>query len=142
VVVLLIAHPTKMKKDDAGVYNTPSLYDVSGSADFRNQTHNGFAIHRYFEDEKGSGYTKFINLKTKFQFQGNIGAESSFNYDVDNSRYYGHDCPRHEIDLTLEDIGDTVQPNLDFETSAKEIIHQKKIDRGDYDIIEDDDLPF
>ena len=142
VVVFLIAHPTKMKKDDAGVYNTPSLYDVSGSADFRNQTHNGFAIHRYFEDENGSGYTKFINLKTKFQFQGNIGAESAFNYDVDNSRYYGHDCPRHDIDLTLEDIGDTIQPNLEFESSAKEIIHQKKIDNGDYDIIEDDDLPF
>jgi twinkle protein len=41
VIILLVAHPTKMRKDN-GLYNSPTLYDASGSSDFRNQTHDGF----------------------------------------------------------------------------------------------------
>ena len=69
VTIYLVAHPTKMKKQEDGTYECPTLYDVSGSADFRNQTHNGFSIYRYFENEEinESGYTEFVNLKTNSQ---------------------------------------------------------------------------
>jgi twinkle protein len=77
-----------MKKKDDGTYDIPNLYDVAGSADFRNQTHDGFCVYRVFEDEQNAAETKFINLKTKFSFQGDIGAEKGFNYHVPSGRYY------------------------------------------------------
>lgn len=88
VIVFLVAHPTKMKKND-GIYDIPTLYDVSGSADFRNQTHDGFCIYRYFEDEYGEpGFNSFINLKTKKNFQGKIGESVDFDYDKISGRFY------------------------------------------------------
>jgi len=84
VLIIVIAHPTKMKKEN-GVYEKPSLYDVSGSADFRNQTHDGFCIYRYFGDEP---FTTFTNLKTKYSFQGEIGATLEFDYHKPSGRYY------------------------------------------------------
>lgn len=90
VMIILVAHPTKMQKDEDGVYAVPDLYSVSGSADFRNQTHNGFTIHRTFADEdKGiEAGTTFYNTKTKFNFQGQIGGQVDFNYSTLNGRYY------------------------------------------------------
>ncbi len=88
VIIFLIAHPTKMRKNDDGVYDIPNLYNVSGSADFRNQTHDGFCIYRIFEDAQNAAETKFVNLKTKFSFQGEIGQMKSFNYHIPSGRYY------------------------------------------------------
>ena len=84
VLIILIAHPTKMKKEN-GIYEQPTLYDVSGSADFRNQTHDGFCVYRYFGDDS---YTKFINLKSKYNFQGEIGGNVNFDYHIPSGRYY------------------------------------------------------
>lgn len=89
VIVFLVAHPTKMQKNqETNLYNVPTLYDVSGSADFRNQTHNGYTIYRYFESDSDEGGTDFYNMKTKFNFQGEIGEKVSFNYSLVNGRYY------------------------------------------------------
>jgi twinkle protein len=84
VLIILIAHPTKMKREN-GIYEKPTLYDVSGSADFRNQTHDGFCIYRFFGDNE---MTTFTNLKTKYSFQGEIGAVTEFNYHKPSGRYY------------------------------------------------------
>lgn len=85
VLIILVAHPTKMKRLDNGSYEKPTLYDVSGSADFRNQAHDGFCIYRYFDNEN---YTTFTNLKTKYSFQGEIGKEVEFYYHKPSGRYY------------------------------------------------------
>lgn len=85
VIIFLIAHPTKMKKNESGIYESPTLYDVSGSSDFRNQTHDGFCIYRSFVDD---GYTTFTNLKTKMSFQGEIGGSVDFDYHIPSGRYY------------------------------------------------------
>lgn len=90
VLIFLIVHPTKMRKNDkTGKYEIPNLYDCSGSSDFRNQTHNGITIYREFP-EVGftSGYTMFINTKTKFEFQGEINGTANLYYCNDNSRFY------------------------------------------------------
>src|SRR6476620_1111256 len=84
VLIIVIAHPTKMKKE-GDVYEKPSLYDVSGSADFRNQTHDGYCVYRYFCDD---GFTTFTNLKTKYSFQGEIGAVVEYDYHKPSGRYY------------------------------------------------------
>lgn len=88
VLIFLIAHPTKMKKKDDGTYEMPTLYDVSGTSDFRNQAHAGFAVHRHFGNEIEDGYTRFVNLKTKWSFQGNIGDHVDLTYHPPTERYY------------------------------------------------------
>lgn len=92
VIIFLIAHPTKMTKREDGLYNMPTLYDVSGSADFRNQTHNGYTIYRYWEnlDLGHESETEFVNMKTKFNFQGKIGESIRFKYSILNGRYYSN----------------------------------------------------
>lgn len=85
VMIFLVAHPTKMKKNEkTQEYEQPTLYDVAGSADFRNQTHDGFCVYRYFNE----GKTTITNLKTKMSFQGEIGKSVDFYYNLDNGRYY------------------------------------------------------
>ena len=85
VIIFLVAHPTKMSKNQTGNYESPTLYDVSGSADFRNQTHDGYCIYRHFGDEN---YTTFENLKTKMKFQGVIGGKVDYEYHIPSGRYY------------------------------------------------------
>lgn len=123
VHIFLIAHPTKMKRNEkTKLYEIPTLYDVSGSSDFRNQTHNGFTIYRMFEDENSQGFTQFINQKTKYSFQGNIGSSVKFNYDIDSARYYVDGTFPNTFDLTekyieVEDIDvfDSIKPNEQFD---------------------------
>lgn len=101
VCVFLVAHPTKMRKNEDGVYDQPDLYNVSGSADFRNQTHNGYTIHRYFDnDGLNQPYTEFITTKVKFKFQGNMGARTAFQYDVNNGRYFESNGTSPTFDMT------------------------------------------
>jgi len=90
VIIFLIAHPTKMQKiKDTEIYNVPDLYSVSGSADFRNQTHDGLCVYRFFPNEENpEGFTEVYNLKTKMKFQGEIGSSMQYNYHVPSGRYF------------------------------------------------------
>jgi twinkle protein len=119
VLIFLVAHPTKMRKKEDGTYEMPTLYDVSGSADFRNQTHDGFTIHRHFGNEEALPHTIFMNTKTKFSFQGEMGQSVMFNYDIDNGRYYStvsHPDKSDWTDKFQEQTG--VIPNLEFDEFA------------------------
>ena len=42
----VIAHPTKLYRGDDGNYPVPTLYDISGSANFRNKADCGVVIYR------------------------------------------------------------------------------------------------
>ena len=77
-----------MQKGSDGFYTSPTLYDVSGSSDFRNQTHDGFSIYRYFGNDESEAKTVFENLKTKMKFQGEIGGSQEFEYHLPSGRYY------------------------------------------------------
>ena len=105
VIVFLVAHPTKMKKNENGLYDVPTLYDVSGSTDFKNQAHCGYKIYRYYEDleKEIKNETVFINMKTKYSFQGHIHAEISFNYNPVNGRFHGDRLkPNYTSMISLE----------------------------------------
>jgi len=127
VQVYLVAHPTKMKKNERGQYELPQLYDVSGSADFRNQTHNGFSIYRHFGESADEQSTDFFNLKTKFSFQGKINDCVKFRYHMPSGRYYVDGVNPYTFDLTesgkkeaidfVEEIVITnnFKPNEDFD---------------------------
>src|SRR5690606_37298453 len=46
VAIWLVAHPTKMRRDDEGDVPVPTPYDISGSANFFNKADACFAVHR------------------------------------------------------------------------------------------------
>lgn len=139
VLIIVIAHPTKMKKEN-GVYEKPSLYDVSGSADFRNQTHDGFCIYRYFGDES---YTTFTNLKTKYSFQGEIGSIIEYDYHKPSGRYF----PRGDVaqDYNLLDalkVDNVKKEFTKLEESENEIPKINPDDAFGEPYESDSDVPF
>ena len=44
--LFIVAHPTKLLKNLDGTYPCPTLYDISGSAHWRNKADNGIVVHR------------------------------------------------------------------------------------------------
>jgi twinkle protein len=120
VHVFLVAHPTKMKKNEkTNKYDIPDLYSVSGSSDFRNQTHNGLCVYREFPDENSNGCTLVINLKTKYDFQGNITSVNKFNWNNDNRRFFVDGSDSYEDFTVSNEIKiSALQPNLDFDNEV------------------------
>ncbi len=106
VHIFLIAHPTKMKKNDDGAYEIPSLYDVKGSGDFRDQAHNGLCIYRYFDENNdlGKAHTIAMNIKTKFKHQGEIGASVPFSFETANGRYRDFDSGLNIETMALPEV--------------------------------------
>jgi twinkle protein len=51
VHICVIAHPTKSAKDGEGNYKMPTLYDISGSANWYNKADLGVIVHRENEDD-------------------------------------------------------------------------------------------
>ncbi len=83
VHVFLIAHTTKMVKDKVTKkYEIPTLYNISGSANFYNKTHYGVTIYRDYE----SGVVTVYFQKIKQSWIGKIGW-SSFTYNENNRQY-------------------------------------------------------
>jgi twinkle protein len=142
VLIIVIAHPTKMKKEN-GIYEQPTLYDVSGSADFRNQTHDGFCVYRYFGEDS---YTKFTNLKTKYSFQGEIGASLEFDYHKPSGRYYERGTnPQEEnlIDANKQKI-EVKENSLIEEIAPFPLIKMEEL-KGVFDDLpynDEDEVPF
>lgn len=81
----LVAHPTKIQKaKDTQKYNVPSLYDISGSANFFNKTDNGITVYRDFEENRTTVYVQ----KVKFSHWGQVGL-CEFTYAGASGRYIG-----------------------------------------------------
>lgn len=81
VHVILIAHPTKLRKEN-GKYEVPTLYSISGSAHFFNKTDNGLSVYRDFETNIVTVYVQ----KVRFDWIGKIGF-ASFNFNPDTRQY-------------------------------------------------------
>ena len=105
VIIFLVVHPRKMVKKDNQDYDVPTLYDCSGSADFRNQTHDGFTIYRHFSNNDQEGIdvndVDFVVQKVKMKFQGEINATERFRFDPASGRYYvkNQDPPTFEFGI-------------------------------------------
>lgn len=82
ILVILMAHPTKMLKNKDGVTEAPTLYDISGSAHFFNKTDFGIVVHR---DRLNN--TVLVQVqKVKFRHLGECGT-AVFKYNLNNGRY-------------------------------------------------------
>jgi len=135
VIIFLVAHPTKMQKQSDGTYASPTLYDVSGSSDFRNQTHDGFSIYRYFGSEGEDMKTIFENLKTKMKFQGTIGSSVDFSYHIPSGRYYeiGTKPPKFILTEELPEVVNKIEARLPY-------VDSKDAFGEDYN--PEDEIPF
>lgn len=72
--IWVIAHPTKLKKNDKGTYDPPTMYDISGGANWRNKADNGICVFRDFQTNE----TKIIVQKIRFKEIGKLGDTSLF----------------------------------------------------------------
>ncbi len=72
--LFLVAHPRKIESEN-GVYKKPTLYDVSGSADFFNKAYNGLIVYRCIGQKTRykSDLVKIYIEKVKRKENGQIG---------------------------------------------------------------------
>ena len=86
VLVILIAHPRKMQKTKGQVHDIPTLYDISGSANFYNKADYGLTIYRERNDKGLINNGQIHIQKIKFKHLGHTGMiEFRFNYN--NNRF-------------------------------------------------------
>lgn len=125
VIIFLVVHPRKMTKKENGETEMPTLYDCSGSADFRNQTHDGFTIYRYFENSSDGideNDVDFNVQKVKMKFQGEMNAYERFRFDVPSGRYYSKNSgiiPTFDFDKDDEEV--TRFPKNVFDIQASDL---------------------
>ena len=125
VIIFLVVHPTKMRKRETGEYEMPTLYDCSGSADFRNQTHDGFTIYRHFDqapDGVDENDVDFVVQKVKMKFQGEMNGLERFRFDPVSGRYYAksENPPTFVFDRDDEKIPN-LNPSQAFDVENDEI---------------------
>ena len=104
----LVAHPTKIKKQQDGNYEVPNLYSISGSANFYNKTANGITVYR---DYNSTG-TKIYVQKVKFKHWGETG-HIDLGWDKHTGRYY-IGSPDYTNWLIIEDNKTELKNNSDF----------------------------
>ena len=106
VWVGLVAHPTKLKKDEKSKkYPVATLYDISGSANFANKTDNGLSLWR--DTAKKDNIVQVHVLKIKSKFIGKANSECEFEWCRENGRFSIHDKhPYTSEDAHPDDIDD------------------------------------
>lgn len=88
VLIFVIAHPTKMQKDDDGKFKIPNLYSISGSAHWYNKCDYGITIYRDFDRKEVQVHIQ----KVKHEHLGNVGM-ALFEWNPNNSRYFPKGTP-------------------------------------------------
>ena len=79
----IVAHPIKMRKDQDGRYPVPELYDIEGSAHWRNKADNGICVHRDFVKD----FTQIHIQKIKYRYCGKPGTVY-LKYNKQNGDYH------------------------------------------------------
>lgn len=88
ILLILVAHPRKMQKDQYGKYMIPTLYDISGSAHFYNKADYGICVYRVASQDN-TGYENRVEVhiqKVKFKHLGECGAVD-MKYNYNNGRF-------------------------------------------------------
>ncbi len=80
--VWIVAHPAKMLKDKEGKQQVPTLYDISGSANWVNKADCGIVIHRGSTE----GQTEVHVKKIRFKHVGRQGV-ANLVYERNSGRY-------------------------------------------------------
>jgi len=83
VLVIVVAHPTKMYKDKDGKIEEPTMYNIKGGGEWYDASYHGLLVHRDYEAKT----TKVKVLKVKFQNLGENGAEAHFTWEPNSGSY-------------------------------------------------------
>ena len=95
ICVFVVAHPTKMYRlKDKDEYPVPTLYDISGSANWYNKSDNGMIVHRDFKKNITTVYVK----KVKYRSYGELGHVEFF-FDTRTGHYEKADFERDLVDF-------------------------------------------
>jgi replicative DNA helicase len=81
----LVAHPTKLRKNEDGTYPVPTPYDVSGSANWRNKADMALAVYRDVADEEE--LTEVHVQKVRYSENGRVGV-CRLSFRPEQNRYY------------------------------------------------------
>lgn len=108
VLVFLIAHPKKMNKTN-GKVDVPSLYDISGSANFYNKTDYGITVHRKTDEQNVMiNEVDIYFQKIKFKHLGKQGI-INLNYDYVTGRF-----DQSGRDMSNWLVKDKIQTEIDY----------------------------
>lgn len=80
----IVAHPMKLSRSKEGRYPIPDLYDINGSAHWKNKCDNGIVVWR---DEDKPGTAEIHIKKVKFKHHGQAGM-ALLDYDFRTGIYY------------------------------------------------------
>jgi twinkle protein len=94
VLVIVVAHPTKMYKDANGKIEEPTMYNIKGGGEWYDASYHGLLIHRDYENKT----VKAKVLKVKFQNLGENGAEAHFKWQPDSGDYQPLENPAALLD--------------------------------------------
>ena len=83
VLVMVVAHPTKMYKDKDGKMEEPTMYNIKGGGEWYDASYHGLLVHRDYEAKT----VKVKVLKVKFQNLGENQAEAHFNWEPKSGSY-------------------------------------------------------
>jgi twinkle protein len=84
VHVWIVAHPQKLIKDkDTGKYKPPTMYEISGGANWRNKADVGICVHR---PDMTNDITEIYIQKVRFREIGKLGAVQ-FRYARETGNY-------------------------------------------------------
>jgi twinkle protein len=98
VVVIVVAHPTKMSRGKDGKLERPTLYDISDSAHWYNKPDHGLVIYRQFETE----VSEIDVVKSRFDEAGETGVVK-MKFDRYLHRFHALDTAAAQVD-SVEDF--------------------------------------
>ena len=87
VLVIIVAHPTKMYKDKDGKIEEPTMYNIKGGGEWYDASYHGILVHRDYEAKT----VKAKILKVKFQNLGENGAEAYFKWEPKSGCFIPHE---------------------------------------------------
>ena len=93
VLVIIVAHPTKMYKKEDGTIDEPTMYSIKGGGEWYDASYHGLLVHRNYEQKT----VKVKVLKVKFQNLGENQAEAHFKWDHISGNYVPVLDPSNEI---------------------------------------------
>ncbi len=94
VLVIVVAHPTKMYKGKDGKIEEPTMYNIKGGGEWYDASYHGLLVHRDYE----AGTVKVKVLKCKFQNLGENGAEAHFRWHTQSGLYIPEKMPESELE--------------------------------------------
>ena len=94
VLVFIVAHPTKMYKNNEGKIEEPNMYNIKGGGEWYDASYHGLLVHRDYVLKN----TKVKVLKVKFQNLGDNGAECFFTWEPKSGSF----IPQEVLELNNE----------------------------------------